>query len=339
MSEILKILIGKALESPLSADDANLAFTEIMEGKAQEAQIGGFLIALKARGETVTEYAAAAKVMREKCIKVSAPKNSIDIVGTGGDGKGTLNISTATAIVVAGAGVTVAKHGNKNLSSMSGAADILEELGVNVRVKPERVEECIKKARLGFMMAPIYHPAVRFVMSARQQLGTRTIFNILGPLTNPAHVNFQLTGAFSKSLLIPMAEILKELGVSRAWLVHGNDGTDELSISEASSVVELKNNNINEFVISPEDAGLEKHPFESLKGGTPKYNAEALLKVLDGNKNAYRNSVVFNSAAAFLIAGKVNNLHDGKELAEVTLDNGSAKSTLEKLKKLTSGKI
>ena len=188
-------------------------------------------------------------------------------------------------------------------------------------------------------MAPVYHPAVRFVMSARQQLGTRTIFNILGPLTNPAHVKFQLTGAFSKQLLMPMAEILRELGVKRAWLVHGNDGTDELSISESSSVVEIKNKNIKEFIIAPEDAGLLKHPFEFIKGGSPRHNAEALLKVLDGINNAYRDAIVLNSAAALLIAGKVKSLQEGKTLSEMSIDNGSARATLEKLKELTSGNI
>jgi anthranilate phosphoribosyltransferase len=338
MSEILKTLIGKAVDKPLSRKEAISAFTEIMEGNAQESQIGGFLIALRTRGETIIEYTAAAKVMRAKCVKVNAPNDAIDIVGTGGDGKGTLNISTASALVVASAGVKVAKHGNKNLSSLSGAADILTELGVKVMIEPELVEKSIKKANIGFMMAPIHHPAVRFVMPARQLLGTRTIFNILGPLTNPAEVKYQLTGAFSKKLLVPMAQVLKELNLKRAWLVHGKDGTDELSISGSSFVVELEKGMIKEYKISPRDAGLPIHPFQSIKGGSPEYNAKELLKVFNGEKNAYRDAILLNSAAAFLISGKVQSLIEGKELAEQTINNGSAISTLKKLVKITSEK-
>ena len=239
MSDRLRALIGRAAEGPLTREQAERAFTAIMDGDATPAQVGGFLMALRTRGETVAEYAAAAAVMRAKCLRVRAPEGAIDIVGTGGDGKGTLNISTAAALVVAGAGVPVAKHGNRNLSSKSGAADALTELGVNVMVGPEVVERALAEAGIGFMMAPMHHPATRHVMPARQELGTRTIFNILGPLTNPASVRRQLTGAYTRSVIRPMAETLGQLGSDRAWLVHGADGTDEVSIAGETYVAEL----------------------------------------------------------------------------------------------------
>ena len=228
MSDALKALIGTAATRPLTRAEAETAFTALFEGQGTPAQMGGFLMALRTRGETVDEYAAAASVMRAKCHAVRAPAGAMDIVGTGGDGKGTLNISTATAFVVAGAGVVVAKHGNRNLVSKSGAADALTELGLNVMVGPEVVERCLAEAGIGFMMAPMHHPAIRHVMPVRAELGTRTIFNILGPLTNPAGVKRQLTGAFSADLIRPMAETLLALGSEKAWLVHGGDGTDEI---------------------------------------------------------------------------------------------------------------
>ena len=238
-----------------------------MDGDATPAQVGGFLMALRTRGETVAEYAAAAAVMRAKCLRVRAPEGAIDIVGTGGDGKGTLNISTAAALVVAGAGVPVAKHGNRNLSSKSGAADALTELGVNVMVGPEVVERALAEAGIGFMMAPMHHPATRHVMPARQELGTRTIFNILGPLTNPASVRRQLTGAYTRAVIRPMAETLAQLGSDRAWLVHGADGTDEVSIAGETYVAELNDGEVREFSVHPEDAGLAPHPLAAVLGG------------------------------------------------------------------------
>ena len=260
MSDRLRPLIGRAADGPLTREQAEGAFAAIMEGDATPAQIGGFLMALRTRGETVAEYAAAAAVMRAKCLRVRAPEGAIDIVGTGGDGKGTLNISTAAALVVAGAGVPVAKHGNRNLSSKSGAADALTELGVNVMVGPEVVERALAEAGIGFMMAPMHHPATRHVMPARQELGTRTIFNILGPLTNPASVRRQLTGAYTRSVIRPMAETLGQLGSDRAWLVHGADGTDEVSIAGETFVAELNDGQVHEFSVHPEDAGLAPAP-------------------------------------------------------------------------------
>ncbi|MGI9389194.1 MAG: anthranilate phosphoribosyltransferase, partial [Boseongicola sp.] len=236
MSDALKPLIAAAVDRPLSRAEAETAFRVLFEGEATPSQIGGLLMTLRTRGETVEEYAAAAAVMRAKCRAVRAPAGAMDIVGTGGDGKGTLNISTATAFVVAGAGVIVAKHGNRNLSSKSGAADALTQMGIDVMVGPETVERAISEVGIGFMMAPMHHPAIAHVMPTRAELGTRTIFNILGPLTSPAGVKRQLTGAFSEAMLRPMAETLQTLGSEAAWLVHGSDGTDEISISGPSKV-------------------------------------------------------------------------------------------------------
>jgi anthranilate phosphoribosyltransferase len=293
------------------------------------------LMALRVRGETVDEYAAAASVMRAKCNAVIAPAGAMDIVGTGGDGKGTLNISTATAFVTAGAGVVVAKHGNRNLSSKSGAADALTEMGLNVMVGPAVVQDCLAQAGIGFMMAPMHHPAIRHVMPVRAELGTRTIFNILGPLTNPAGVKYQLTGAFSPQLIRPMAETLLALGTVSAWLVHGGDGTDELSIAAPSAVAAIENGTIREFTIHPEDAGLPVHPFAAIMGGTPAENAVAFRALLAGEHSAYRDAVLLNSAAALLVAGKVNDLKSGVELARASIDSGAALGKINALRALT----
>jgi anthranilate phosphoribosyltransferase len=273
----------------------------------------------------VAEYAAAASVMRARCLKVRAPEGAMDIVGTGGDGRGTLNISTATAFVVAGAGVPVAKHGNRNLSSKSGAADALTELGVNVMVGPDIVERALREVGIGFMMAPMHHPAMRNVMPVRTELGTRTIFNILGPLTNPASVRRQLTGAYSRAVIRPMAETLAALGSDRAWLVHGADGTDEVSIAGETFVVELDDGALREFSVHPESAGLPVHPFAAIAGGSPTENAAALRALLDGAASAYRDAVLLNAAAALLVAGKVADLGSGVELARESIDSGAAR--------------
>lgn len=336
MSDAMKSLIAKAADGPLSREEAERAFTIIMEGDATPEQIGGFLMALRTRGESVDEYAAAASVMRAKCLKVRAPKGAMDVVGTGGDGKSTLNISTATALVVAGTGVVVAKHGNRNLSSKSGTADALGELGVKVMVGPEVVEEAIREAGIGFMMAPMHHPATRHVMPARQALGTRTIFNILGPLTNPAGVTRQLTGAFSRELLRPMAETLRELGSERAWLVHGGDGTDEISIAGMSWVARLEDGEVTEGEIHPEDAGLPVHPFEDILGDTPDQNAAALKALLAGAKSAYRDAVLLNAAAALVVAGRAADLKEGVEIAAESIDSGAAAAKLTALARITS---
>ena len=337
MNEHIKPLIEAAASGPLSHDEAVKAFEILFEGSATLAQIGGLLMAMRTRGESVTEYAAAASVMRSKCIKVKAPDNSMDIVGTGGDGVGTLNISTATAFVVAGTGVTVAKHGNKNLSSKSGAADALSASGVNVMVGKEVVEKALAEVGIGFMMAPMYHPAIRHVMPARQELGTRTIFNILGPLTNPAGVKYQLTGAFSKELLEPMAKTLKSLGTKKAWLVHGSDGTDEIAITGQTSVVKLENGKVSKSEIHPEEGKLRVHPLEDILGGTPIENSKAFIDLLNGKKGAYRDAVLLNSAAALVVSEKSDNLGSGVEIAKESIDSGKAKSTLKRLTKITAG--
>ena len=308
MSDALKPLIDAAANGPLTRAQAEDAFGILFNGEATPSQIGGFLMALRTRGETVDEYAAAAAVMRAKCNAVVAPEGAMDIVGTGGDGKGTLNISTATAFVVAGAGVTVAKHGNRNLSSKSGAADALTQMGLNVMVGPKVVEKALKEAGIGFMMAPMHHPAIAHVMPTRAELGTRTIFNILGPLTNPAGVKRQLTGAFSRDLIRPMAETLRQLGSEKAWLVHGSDGTDELTIAGVSWVSGLMDGKIADFEVHPEEAGLPEHPFEDIIGGTPEENARDFKALLDGAKNAYRDAVLLNSAAALVVADAATDL-------------------------------
>ena len=335
MSDILKPLIGIAATRPLTRAEAEAAFGALFEGEGTPAQMGGFLMALRTRGETVDEYAAAATVMRAKCNAVRAPAGAMDIVGTGGDGKGTLNISTATAFVVAGAGVTVAKHGNRNLSSKSGAADALTEMGLNVMVGPEVVERCLAEAGIGFMMAPMHHPAIRHVMPVRAELGTRTIFNILGPLTNPAGVKRQLTGAFSASLIRPMAETLLALGSEKAWLVHGSDGTDEISIAGTTEVAAVEGGAVRSFTLHPEDAGLHPHPFEAILGGTPAENAIAFRALLDGAPGAYRDAVLLNAAAALVVADRATGLAEGVEQARASIDSGAAKAKLALLARLT----
>ncbi|MCV2868582.1 anthranilate phosphoribosyltransferase [Defluviimonas sp. WL0002] len=335
MSDI-RPLIGLAAERPLTRDEAEAAFEALFEGAATPSQMGGLLMALRTRGETVEEIAAAARVMRAKCNKVRAPEGAMDIVGTGGDGKGTLNISTATAFVVAGAGVPVAKHGNRNLSSKSGAADALTQMGVNVMVGTEVVEKALKEVGIAFMMAPMHHPAIRHVMPTRAELGTRTVFNLLGPLTNPAGVKRQLTGAFSRQWIRPMAETLAALGSDRAWLVHGGDGTDELSIAGVSWVAALEDGAVREFELHPEDAGLPVHPFEAIMGGTPEDNATAFRALLDGAKGAYRDAVLLNAAAALVVAGSVDDLKAGVARAAESLDSGAAKAKIDALARLTS---
>ncbi|MEX1233784.1 MAG: anthranilate phosphoribosyltransferase [Roseovarius sp.] len=337
MSDALKPLIDAAANGPLSRVEAEQAFGILFDGEATPSQIGGFLMALRTRGETVDEYAAAAAVMRAKCNKVRAPEGAMDIVGTGGDGKGTLNISTATAFVVAGAGVCVAKHGNRNLSSKSGAADALGQMGVNVMIGPEVVEKALKEAGIAFMMAPMHHPAMAHVGPVRAELGTRTIFNILGPLTNPAAVTRQLTGAYRRDLIRPMAETLGQLGSTRAWLVHGSDGTDELAISGHSWVAALnEDGSVSEFEVHPEQAGLPLHPFQDILGGTPQENGAAFRALLNGTPGAYRDAVLLNAAAALVVAGHAADLSEGAAQAAASIDSGAALKRLELLAKITS---
>lgn len=335
MSDALKPLIGAAAERPLTRPEAETAFTLLFEGEATPSQIGGLLMAMRTRGETVDEYAAAAAVMRAKCHHVQAPEGAMDIVGTGGDGKGTLNISTAAALVTAGAGVPVAKHGNRNLSSKSGAADALTEMGIKVMIGPKLVEKSLNEAGIGFMMAPMHHPAMAHVGPVRAELGTRTIFNILGPLTNPAGVRRQLTGAFSRELIRPMAETLAQLGSERAWLVHGSDGTDELTITGISWIAALEDGVVTESEIHPEEFGLPVHPFEAIIGGSPAENAAALRALLDGAPSAYRDAVLLNAAAALVVAGVAPDPRSGVERAVESIDSGKAREKVAALARIT----
>ena len=332
----LKPLIGIATERALTREEAAGAFEAIMSGAATPAQGAGFLMALRMRGETVDEIAGAASVMRAKALPVKAPDGAIDIVGTGGDGKGTLNISTAAALIVAGAGVPVAKHGNRALSSKSGASDALTALGVNLDAGVPAIEQSLVEANIGYMAAPNHHSAMRHVMPIRQEMGVRTIFNLLGPLTNPAGVKRQLSGAFSADWIRPMAETLNALGTTKAWLVHGGDGTDELAISAPSKVCALENGVVTEFTVTPEDAGLPQHPFEDIVGGDPAANAEKLSALLNGEKSAYRDAAVLNAAAALVVADRAGDLREGARLAQESIDSGAARAALDGLVRITN---
>ncbi len=332
----LKPLIGIATERPLTRIEASAAFEVIMSGAATPAQSAGFLMALRMRGETVDEIAGATAVMRAKALPVRAPEGAIDIVGTGGDGKGTLNISTAAALIVAGAGVPVAKHGNKALSSRSGASDALTALGVNLDAGVAATERALVEAGIGYMAAPNHHSAMRHVMPVRQEMGVRTIFNLLGPMTNPAGVKRQLSGAFSADWIRPMAETLAALGTEKAWLVHGGDGTDELSISAPSQVCSLDHGVIAEFTVSPEEAGLPVHPFKGIIGGDPASNAARLSALLDGEAGAYRDAALLNAAAALMIADRATNLREGAALAAESIDSGKARTALNRLAAITN---
>ena len=312
-------------------EQAEVAFDHIMSGDATPAQIGAFLMCLRMRGETITEIAAAATVMRAKAIKISAPPDAIDIVGTGGDGSGTLNISTGSALTVAGCGVPVAKHGNRALSSKSGAADVLMALGVNIDADMHLIEKSISEAKIGFMMAPRHHRATRHVAGPRVELAVRTIFNMLGPLSNPAMVNRLMVGVFAPEWVEPIARVLSKLGAERAWVVHGEGGLDELATTGAASVATLENGKIRTFNVTPEEAGLPRCNIEEIKGGDAKFNAAAMTALLSGQQSAYRDTVLFTSAAALMVAGKVDNLKEGAAVAAESLDSGKARAALDRM--------
>ena len=333
MDKTLKTIMEEAITGSLNNKKAELLFNRIMAGDFSEIQLSAILASLRARGESIEEITGATKAMRNHSRKIVGYEDAIDIVGTGGDGKGTLNISTASAIVVSGVGIKVAKHGNKNISSQSGAANILENLGVNIMMKPEVAQRCLEDIGICFMMAPIFHPAMKNVMSVRNDLGIRTVFNILGPMTNPAGVKKQLTGTFSETLLEPMAKTLLSLGTESAWLVHGGDGTDEISISDLTKIVEIKDGIIKRFTLNPTDFGFKLKPFSELVGGNPEFNAAQLMNLLEGQSGAYRDSVLLNSAAAIFISGLANNLKEGIILAERSIDEGKALNKLNQLKK------
>ncbi len=337
MSDALKPVLAKVADgTTLSADEAEAAFDIIMSGQATDAQIGAFLMALRVRGETVDEITGAVRTMRAKALAVDAPAGAIDVVGTGGDSSGTYNISTAAAIVVAACGVPVAKHGNKALSSKSGAADVLAALGVNLDADMALVEKSIAEAGIGFLMAPRHHGAMKHVGGPRVEMGTRTLFNLLGPLSNPAGVKRQFTGVFALAWVEPLARVLRNLGCEAAWVVHGADGLDEMTTTGPSFVAQLKDGEITTFEVTPGDAGLPEAKPEDLKGGDAAENAGALKAVLAGDKGPYRDVAVFNAAGALIVAGKAADLKQGSALAAAAIDGGKAKETLEKMIAITN---
>lgn len=320
----------------LTQKEAEDSMNEIMEGKATDAQISAFLIGLRIKGETIGEITACAKIMREKANKISPKaKFLVDTCGTGGDGSNTFNISTASAFVAAGAGVSVAKHGNKSVSSKSGSADVLQALGVNINLEPKHVEKCIEETGIGFMFAPLFHPAMKYVMNARKQLGIRTIFNILGPMTNPANAKSQLIGVYNPALIVDIAEALKNLGSRHVMAVNG-DGLDEISLSAKTKVCELKNSKIEVYDINPEDYGFELKPLNSIIGGTAEENAKIIINVLKGEKSPKRDVVLLNAGAAIYTSGKAANLKEGIESAKQSIDSGNALKKLELLKDFTN---
>jgi anthranilate phosphoribosyltransferase len=330
MADLKPFLAQVAGGKPLSRDESRQAFDILMSGEATPSQIGGFLMALRIRGETVDEIVGAVTTMRSKMLAVEAPADAIDIVGTGGDGTGTYNISTLAAMIVAGAGVPVAKHGNRALSSKSGAADSLSALGVKLDIGPEMIARCIKDAGIGFMFAQAHHSAMRHVGPSRVELGTRTIFNLLGPLSNPAGARKQLLGVFSPQWVVPLAEVLRDLNAESVWVVHG-DGLDEITTTGTTQVAALENGKITTFELNPEDFGVPRVELQALKGGDGVANAAALREVLSGAKNAYRDISLANAAASLVIAGKAETIHDGMRLATQSLDSGATALALEKL--------
>ena len=331
MNGLKPVIARLAAGGTLAEAEAEAAFGLIMAGEATPAQIAGLLMALRVRGETVAELTGAVRAMRARMVAVQAPPGAMDIVGTGGDNAGSLNVSTAAALVVAGCGVPVAKHGNRALSSRSGAADVLAALGVNTDVPLDRLPAVLQRAGMVFLMAPRHHAALRHAAGPRVELGTRTIFNLLGPLANPARVARQLTGAFDAAWLRPMAETLGRLGTERAWVVHGQ-GLDEIALSGETRVVALENGTVREFTVSPEDAGLRRAPAEAVRGGAPAENAEALVALLGGTPGPYRDIVLLNAAAALVVAGRTGDLRDGAAQAARSIDSGAAAEVLAGLK-------
>ena len=327
-----KVASGNALSEPEAED----AFDIIMSGDATPAQIGAFLMALRVRGESVDEITAAARIMRSKALMISAPENAIDVVGTGGDASGTLNISTGSAIVVAGCGVPIAKHGNRALSSRAGAADVLGALGVNIDCDMPLIEKSIREAGIGVMMAPRHHSATRHVAGPRVELATRTIFNILGPLSNPAGVNRLLVGVFAKEWVEPMAEVLGKLGAEKAWVIHGSDGIDELTTTGPSYVSAYENGKVTNFEVSPTDAGISLSKSEDLKGGDAQENAKAMIAMLSGEKGAFRDIVVYTAAAALIVADKASDLKEGAAIAADAIDSGKAQKALDMMVSITN---
>ena len=322
---IAELADGKVLSREIACD----AFKYMMNGDATGPQIGAFLMALRVRGETIDEITGAVEAMRSKALTIKAPDGAVDTCGTGGDTAGTYNISTAAAIVLAACGVPVAKHGNRAVSSKSGSADVLETLGINIDADMFIVNKCLEELDISFLMATRHHSAARHVGPARASLGTRTIFNLIGPLSNPAETKFQVIGVFDKKWNRPMAEVLGTLGSKHVWVVTGSDGLDEITITGDTHVAEFKDGKINEFTVSPEDAGLKRATMKEIEGGDAEYNAAAIWDILGGEKNAYRDIVLLNTSAALIVSGNATDLKDGVRIATQAIDSGKAKETLE----------
>jgi anthranilate phosphoribosyltransferase len=338
VSDDFKALIAKAATgAALTREEAAQGFGRMMSGEATPSQMGGLLMALRVRGETVDEITGAVTVMREKMLRVATPADAIDVVGTGGDASGSYNISTCAAFIVAGAGVPVAKHGNRALSSRSGAADVLSALGVAIELAPEGVARCIAEAGIGFMFAPAHHPAMKNVGPTRVELGTRTIFNLLGPLSNPAGVRRQMVGVFSRHWIEPLAQVLRNLGSEAAWVVHGSDGLDEITTSGPTHVAALDRGEVHIFTITPEDVGLARVKPEALRGGDAKDNAQALIDVLKGKKGPYRDVAILNAAAGLVVAGHAKDLKHAVALAAKSVDSGEAEGRLDRLIAISNG--
>lgn len=329
--DLKSILSRLAVGEVFSREVARDLFDFMVSGEATGSQIGALLMGLRMRGESVEEIVGAVQAMREKMAPVRAPADAVDIVGTGGDGVGTYNVSTAASFIVAGAGVPVAKHGNRAVSSKSGAADVLTALGIAIDLPPSGVEHCLVSAKLGFMFAPAHHPALKNVMAARIDLGLRTIFNVLGPLLNPARVTSHLIGVYSRDLLEPMAYALRELGSSRALVVHGADGLDEITTTGITYVAMLDNGKVRLFEITPENVGLSRVPLDALKGDVGWVNAAALRSVLEGEPGPYRDIALFNAAGALIAAGATRSWTDAIVLAQASIDEGRAKDVLERM--------
>lgn len=331
MDDVRSLIAKVATGATLTRDEAAAAFEAMMSGEATPSQMGGLLMALRVRGETVDEITGAVMAMRAKMLRVKAPDDAVDVVGTGGDGSGSVNVSTCASFIVAACGVPVAKHGNRALSSRSGAADVLAALGVNIELSPEGVGRCVREAGIGFMFAPAHHPAMKNVGPTRVELATRTIFNLLGPLSNPAGVKRQMVGVFSRQWVLPLAQVLQNLGSEAAWVVHGSDGLDEITLSGPSFVAALENGAIRQFEVTPEDAGLARVPAAALQGGDAKANAASLTAVLDGKPGAFRDVALLNAAAALIVAGQAADLREGVALGINALDSGAAKAKLSRL--------
>ena len=330
MSALQPILIRLAEGERLDRATAGKAFDIIMSGKADGVEIAAFLMALRVRGETVGEIAGGVDAMRDHASRIDAPDGVVDTCGTGGDGLDTVNISTTAALVAAAAGVPVAKHGNRSVSSKSGSSDVLMALGARLEQPLERVSDALREFGFTFLYAPAHHSAMRHAAPVRKALGVRTIFNLLGPLANPAGATRQVIGVYSAHLLQPMAEVLRELGADHVWVVHGRDGMDELSVSEASDVVVLKDDDISDLVVTPEQVGLMRHGPDALAGGSAEDNARDLRDVLDGEAGAYRDAVLMNAGAALVVGGRAEELSDGVQLAAHAIDSGKARDLLDR---------